>query len=102
MQKLKIVLVFFVIFITGCSYIGSDRWAVKQGNVIPDSALKQLKVGMEKNEVAVLIGNSLVNSPFNSDRWDYAYLWGNALDEIEKKHMSLYFSNDKLIRIEHA
>ncbi len=55
---------------------------------------------MSKEDVAILMGTSLLSPTFNNNRWDYAYTWrrGNGPQEI--RNLSLYFSGGHLARIE--
>lgn len=46
---------------------------MQQGNLMPAAKLDKLKKGMFKEDVAILMGTSLVNPIFNNQRWDYAF-----------------------------
>lgn len=57
---------------------------------------------MSKQDVAILMGTSLISPTFNNHRWDYAYTWRRGSGRLEIRHLSLYFSkNDRLNKIEH-
>ena len=59
------------------------------------------KVGMSKNDTAILMGTSLLSPTFNNNRWDYAYTWRKGNGPTEIRMASLYFVGDSLVRIEH-
>ncbi|WP_133136824.1 outer membrane protein assembly factor BamE [Legionella rowbothamii] len=86
--------------LTQCTSFDFARRVAQQGNLLPESKLKRLKIGMSKNDVAILMGTSLLSPTFNNDRWDYAYTWRRGHGNITIITVSLYFSNGTLKRIE--
>ena len=44
---------------------------VQQGNILTKENVAELKPGMTKRQVLLLLGTPSVNSPFEHDRWDY-------------------------------
>lgn len=98
-----IILVLGIVFtltLTQCVSFDFSRRVVQQGNLLPQSTIARLKVGMSKNDVAILLGTSMLSPTFNNDRWDYAYTWRRGHGEITMKTVSLYFSNGTLKHIE--
>ncbi len=87
--------------LTHCISYDSSRRIVQQGNLLPQSKIERLKTGMSKNDVAILMGTSLLSPTFNNDRWDYAYTWRKGTGPLKVRNLSLYFSNNRLARIEH-
>ncbi len=55
---------------------------------------------MSKDDAAILMGTSLISPMFNTDRWDYAYTWRKAGEPLVIRNLSLYFVNDRIVRIE--
>lgn len=90
----------FALTLTQCTSFDLSRRVVQQGNLLPKSTLDRLKIGMSKNDVAILLGTSLLSPAFNLDRWDYAYTWRRGHGTMTMSTVSLYFHNDKLTRIE--
>lgn len=88
------------ICLTDCTSYDLSRRVVQQGNLLPQEKIDKLKVGMSRNDVVILMGNSLLHSTFNNDRWDYAYTLRKGSEKLKIQHVSLYFSRDRLIRIE--
>lgn len=100
-------LAFFValalsLLLVGCESYDFSQRVVEQGNLLPQSKIEQLKVGMSKEKVTALMGTSLITPTFNSNRWDYAYTWRKGLGNMSQRYVSLYFQNDRLIKIEHS
>ena len=91
---------FFMLLLTHCASYEYTKREVQQGNLLPEKKIKQLKRGMTKEEVAVLMGTSLLSPMFNNNRWDYVYTWrkGSGSDAIQ--HVIIYFANDRVIQIE--
>ncbi|NCT56742.1 MAG: outer membrane protein assembly factor BamE [Legionella sp.] len=89
-----------VFSLTHCASYDFSRRIVQQGNLLPEKKIKQLKPGMTKEEVAIFMGTSLLSPTFNNNRWDYAYTWrkGSRSDQI--RHLSIYFSNNHVTRIQ--
>ena len=83
------------------SYDFSKR-IVQQGNLLSQEKLSRLHAGMSKNDVAILMGTSLISPVFNNDRWDYAYTRRKGNGPTAVKNLTLYFTHDKLVRIEHT
>jgi len=85
--------------LSGCmSYDFSNR-IVQQGNLLPQKNLDKIKVGMSKQDVAKIIGSSLLNNTFNDDRWDYVYTWRTGTGPIKMRRVSFSFKNNLLTHI---
>ncbi len=104
-KKMRIILIFFTVFIsmplTQCTSYDFSRRIVQQGNLLPGAKIARLKIGMSKEEAAILMGTSLMSPMFNNNRWDYAYTWRKGNGIMEQRNAILYFANDRLTRIEH-
>ena len=86
--------------LTNCMSYDFARRVVQQGNLLPQEKLSRLNIGMSKDDAAILMGTSLLSPTFNNDRWDYAYTWRKGSGPTAIRNVSLYFSQDKLVRIE--
>jgi outer membrane protein assembly factor BamE len=89
-----------VLSLTNCNSYDFSRRVVQQGNLLPQAKIDRLKIGMSKNDVAILMGTSLLSPTFNNNRWDYAYSCRAGNGPLVVRHVSLYFANDRLTRIE--
>ena len=87
--------------LTQCVSYDFSRRIVQQGNLIPSDKIERLKVGMSKEDVAILMGTSLLSPMFNTERWDYAYTWRRGSGSMQIRTVVLHFSHDRLARIEH-
>jgi outer membrane protein assembly factor BamE len=87
--------------LTHCVNYDFSRRVVQQGNLLPQSKIERLRVGMSKHDVAILMGTSLLSPIFNNERWDYAYTRRKGGNALQVRNLSLYFSHGKLARIEH-
>ena len=89
-----------ILSLTHCLSYDFSRRVVTQGNLLPQSKINQLHLGMSKNDVSNLMGTSLLSPMFNDQRWDYAFTHRKGSGDLHRKHVSLYFTNDRLTRIE--
>ena len=100
MRLSKILIVCITGFLlTNCVSYDFSRPVVKQGNLIPQQKIARLHTGMSKEDVAILMGTSLLSPTFNNERWDYAYTVREGSSPMQVKHLTLYFSHDVLTRI---
>lgn len=100
MQQLLRTLAFatLVLSVSGCGLV--YRPPVQQGNLLEKKTLDQLKPGMTKHQVAVLLGTPAIASPFDHDRWDYVNTSDIRGQKPQHHAMSLYFEYGTLARIE--
>ena len=83
----------------GCGLL--YRQPIYQGNLIEQSAIEQLQVGMDKQQVLTLLGSPSIADPFHHQRWDYtATERTDRRGRTEVKNMTLWFENDQLARWE--
>lgn len=99
-MKTILILISLPLMLTHClSYDFSNR-KVQQGNILSPARVSHLTLGMSKNDVAILMGTSLISPMFALDRWDYAYTWRRGNHPSFIRHLCLYFNNDRLVKIE--
>lgn len=90
-----------LVLLTQCSSYDLSRQSIQQGNLLPHKKISQLKLGMSKDDVAMLMGSSLLSPLFRENHWDYAYTWRTASGSNKIKILKLDFANDRLIKIVH-
>lgn len=73
---------------------------VQQGNFLDKKDVDQLKPGMTKHQVLVLLGSPSVHTPFNQNRWDYVSTQQHRGGPIKIRTFTLTFNNDTLVRTE--
>ena len=100
MQKLITLLVFamLALSIAGCHFVYTPD--VQQGNLLDKKMVDQLKPGMTKRQVLVLMGTPSVSTPFNQSRWDYVSTQQHRGGPIKLRTFTLTFNNDTLVRTE--
>lgn len=96
-----------VLLSSGCSTI--DRWTAKppgvfridvdQGNRFDQAKIDQLRPGMEKRQVAFVLGTPMVADMFNESQWDYIYWLEPGKGEITTTRVSLFFDDERLVRV---
>ena len=100
MQKLITLLVFamLAVSVAGCHMVYKPD--VQQGNLLDKKTVDQLKPGMTKHQVLVLMGTPSVNSPFSQSRWDYVSTYASRGKPMKVRTFTLTFNNDTLVRTE--
>ena len=72
----------------------------RQGNVIEQKQLDQLKIGMTPQQVTYLMGTPIAASPFRTDRWDYTGYYKSPRGKLSTRTVTLHFENNALVRME--
>ena len=99
-MKTVLILICASLSLTHClSYDFSNR-KIQQGNILSPAKIKELKLGLSKNDAAILMGTSLISPMFSLDRWDYAYTWRLGTHPDKIKHLTLFFADDHLVKID--
>lgn len=100
MQKLITLLVFAMLALSlaGCHIVYTPD--VQQGNLLDKKMVDQLKPGMTKRQVLVLMGTPSVSTPFEQSRWDYVSTQSHRGSPIKVRTFTLTFNNDTLARTE--
>lgn len=100
MQKLIRTLGFatLAVSLAGCHLVYTPD--VQQGNILTKESVDQLKPGMTKRQVLVLLGTPSVSNPFDHDRWDYVSTQQHRGGPIKIRTFTLTFNNDTLVRTE--
>lgn len=78
----------------------AHKITIQQGNLVSQTQLERVTVGMNRDEVRGLIGTPVANLPFQADRWDYIYTQGPAGSEIRAKRVSILFQGDQVSSID--
>jgi Small protein A (tmRNA-binding) len=73
---------------------------IQQGNVITQEVVNQLQPGMTKRQARYILGTPLLTDAFHRDRWDYVYTYQPGGGKREERHISLFFKDDALARLE--
>lgn len=82
--------------LTGCIY----RLPIRQGNYLDPAAVAQLKPGMTHSQVRYLLGTPMVPESFDNGRWDYDYYLNDHYHKPRRAHVTVYFVNDLVSRVQ--
>ena len=83
------------LFAGGCVY----HLPTRQGNILEQKTINQLKVGMTRDQVRFLMGTPIADSSLRRDRWDYVAYYKSPRYEISKRVVTLEFDGDTLATI---
>lgn len=83
--------------VAGCGIV--YRLPVRQGNVIQQSQLQELRLGMTPAQVRYVMGSPMATSPFDANRWDYLSYYKSPRGEISSRTVSLVFNDGKLAKM---
>lgn len=90
----------FCLILTGC---GQHRWMysvdVQQGNIITPKMQRQLRVGMMRDDVERVMGTPVLVDTFNNNRYNYVYEHRPSKGCMRKRCVTVYFSNNRVVRI---
>jgi outer membrane protein assembly factor BamE len=71
-----------------------------QGNFISKEQLERLKLGMDREEVKVVLGTPLITSVMHPNRWDYVFAFKRGDTQlVEQRQVTLIFEKDLLQKI---
>lgn len=98
MQKLitPLVLALLALAISGCHLVYTPD--IQQGNLLEKTMVEQLKPGMTKRQVLLLMGTPSVSTPFDQNRWDYVSTQSRRGGPLAVHTFTLTFNNDTLVR----
>lgn len=82
------------------SHLTPYRIDVRQGNLVTQDMVAQLKPGQTRDQVRFILGTPLVTDMFHADRWDYVYRFEPGRGEVQQRHLIVYFKDSKLLRLD--
>ena len=92
----------FCVSVAGCTslpnHFNAYKIDVKQGNVLTQEMVAQLKPGQTRDQVRFILGTPLITDIFHQQRWDYVYRYHNGqTGTVEQRKFSLFFDKDDLL-----
>ena len=84
---------------------GGGGWIEASGDQFGADARQvvQVKEGMTRAQVRFLLGTPMLPDAFDRDRWDYLYyLKVGRLQKAEEQRLTIYFTDEKVSRIENV
>lgn len=73
---------------------------IQQGNILDQEMIAEVRPGMTKRQVELVLGSPAVEDPFHHDRWDYVYTYSRRGNKPAKRNLTLYFEDNLLTRME--
>jgi outer membrane protein assembly factor BamE len=73
---------------------------IQQGNYVTQEMASSIRAGMSKEQVRQALGTPLLADAFHSERWDYVYYREDETGKLEKRRLTVYFSDGKLVRLD--
>ena len=93
-------------FIAACSstpqitnVLSPYRIDVRQGNLVTQEMVAQLKPGLTREQVRFILGSPPLADMFHVDRWDYVYRLRPGQGEVQQRVLTVFFQNNKLTRV---
>ena len=75
------------------------RIDVRQGNLVTQEMVAQLKPGLTREQVRFILGSPPLADMFHVDRWDYVYRLRPGQGEVQQRVLTVFFENNKLTRV---
>lgn len=72
---------------------------IDQGNVIEPAKVRQIKVGMSREDLIFLMGHPAISDHFHPNRYDYMHDLVKGNGEHTRQHLIIYFEGDHVSRI---
>ena len=77
------------------------RIDIQQGNLLEESVIDQVAVGMTRSQVQFLLGSPMVADSFHENRWDYTYYFKQGRSqEVERRWFIVYFEADRVVNLD--
>lgn len=101
-MRAKILTLLVLLVLAGCSSVPSLLYKIEiqQGNLITQELVNKLKPGMTRAQVRFVLGSPMISDAFHENRWDYVYRLEQKGDLVEQRHLTVFFEDDKLVRID--
>jgi outer membrane protein assembly factor BamE len=78
------------------SHLTPYRIDVRQGNMVTQEMVAQLKPGQTREQVRFILGTPLLADMFHANRWDYVYRFQPGHGKVQERHLIVFFDGDKL------
>ncbi|SCY35697.1 outer membrane protein assembly factor BamE [Nitrosospira sp. Nl5] len=101
-MRAKILTLLVLLLLAGCSSVPSLLYKIEiqQGNLITQELVDKLKPGMTRAQVRFVLGSPMISDAFHENRWDYVYRLEQKGNLVEQRHLTVFFEEDKLARID--
>ena len=100
-MRKQLLVALTLISLSGCTaFPGVYKMDVAQGNEVTQEMVDQLRPGMTQSQVRYVMGTPLLTDTFNQSRWDYIYQMVEEDERTDKRRVTLFFENNRLVRLE--
>ena len=90
----------FWALMTACAFPGVYKIDVQQGNIVDQTSLNQLKIGMNRKQVHFVLGSPVIENTFSPEYESYLYTIQIAGGDVHRQSIVLHYDNDLLKKIE--
>lgn len=98
-MKKTVLMVLLSCVLSNCSLLHVHKMAVQQGNVMTDTMVSQIHVGMTTQEVKDILGPPVLTNVFDRSRIDYVYTYKPGYGTLQKKYLTLIIKNNRVKEI---
>ncbi|MGL4861404.1 MAG: outer membrane protein assembly factor BamE [Enterobacteriaceae bacterium] len=91
--------VVFFMLTAGCSTMSKVvyRPDINQGNYLTANDVGKLQKGMNKQQVAYLLGTPMMQDPFGSDTWIYIFRQQPGHEDPKQQTLKLHFNKEGIL-----
>ncbi len=68
--------------------------------MLPPAAVAEIAEGMSRREVVAILGEPIITSLFNGNRWDYVYSINRSGEKPKPQRVTVFFENDRVSSLE--
>ena len=86
------------VMLAGCNVV--YKLDIQQGNILDQEMIADVRPGMTKRQVELVLGSPALEDPFHQNRWDYIYTYSRRGNKPTKRNLTLFFEDDRLMRME--
>ena len=79
---------------------GVYRIDIQQGNIITQSMVKKIRIGMTRNQILYIMGTPVLEDKFSHNRWTFLYTLKSGNKPSQQKQVTLFFNDNILSKFE--
>lgn len=104
-KHFKLLVFIFSFSLYGCSGVNFSQWhfpymmEVQQGNYITNKELDQIKIGMTKEQITMIIGYPINQFMFNQNHWEFVYSNYKNNTKINEYVIKIYFNKFDKVKL---
>jgi outer membrane protein assembly factor BamE len=97
--RVKVCVWVFTVAMAAAFLPGCYRMPINQGNRLEQTAVKRLQPGMTREQVRYLMGEPVLQEPFDQSRWNYVSRYKTRAGDYTNVRIILQFKGDTLVSI---